>query len=995
MLKRSVVLVTALATAAATFGTGASAEEVVLAPDGGSKDVVESETGSYIVVMEEDPVVITVGQDNLDTAEADGIAADLEAEQNEVLADIGGDASDKVNTYTSALNGFSAAISYDEAQALAANPKVALVLPDELQQATHYDEGPHDYLELGVHGGAWDTGLTGEGVIVGVIDSGIWPEHPSFADDGTYPDLGITLDPSRPTCEFGNATHVTDPSIAPDDPFTCNNKLLGARQMIDTYRLFIGASPTEYDSARDDDGHGTHTASTAAGNADVRASMYGNDLGIVSGIAPRARVIAYKGLGELGGFTSDLAASIDQAVTDGVDVINYSIGGGGAVPTGADEIAFLNAAVAGVYVATSAGNSGPGDDTVGSPGNAPWLTTVGANTQTPFYRGTVRTKGGPNVKGASLTPELRRTDFVDAEDYGNELCLADTFAPGSLDGKVVLCRRGAIGRAAKGQNAAAAGAVGMVLYNFDDNDSLFTDTHAVPAVHINFTDGQKMKSYIDDRVAAGKTPQVAIRNTGKETRAKGTPSMTYFSSRGPNGPVPDIIKPDITAPGHQIVAGDSTGTNAFGDAFQAISGTSMSSPHVAGLFALIKQAHPDWSAAMAKSAIMTTANTKVRTEDRKTRANPFQMGAGEIDPGIVEEHNSAFEPGLVYDAGLFEYAAFTCGADYGIFTPGSCDFLDSIGVPSDASDLNYPSIGVAELAGSKTVVRTVTSVAHDGHVVDYRAKVDAPDGYSVTVSPNRFSIAPGESQDLEITITNVDAPVGEWRFGSLELKGYEYNVRSPIAVNGALFDAPPAVAGSGDTGTASFDVLFGYTGSYSAAPHGLIASDVKAGDIGQDPDQTYPSVDDAPGPGGGVDRHPITVTDAAMLRIALTIPGPDDIDLYLEDSSGTIVAASTNGATDELIELVLPPNDTYTLVVHGWSITVPPLPYEVDTWTVPLAAGTGPLVIDSAPTSAVLGTSGTVTTSWAGLTTGSYLGAVSHTGDAGLLGLTLVEVDVE
>ena len=341
----------------------------------------------------------------------------------------------------------------------------------------------------------------------------------------------------------------------------------------------------------------------------------------------------------------------------------------------------------------------------------------------------------------------------------------------------MLCRRGAIGRAAKGDNAAAAGAVGMVLYNFDDNDSLFTDTHAVPAVHINYTNGQKMKTYIDDQVATGKTPQVAIRNTGKETRAKGTPSMTWFSSRGPNGPVPDIIKPDITAPGHQILAGDSPGVNAFGDSFQAISGTSMSSPHVAGLFALLKQAHPDWSAAAAKSAIMTTANTKVRTEDRKTRANPFQMGSGEIDPGIVEEHNSAFNPGLVYDAGLFEYAAFTCGADLGVFSPGSCDFLEGLGVPSDASDLNYPSIGVAELAGSQTVVRTVTSVAHEGHVVDYKAKVTAPDGYSVTVSPSRFTIAPGETQTLEITITNVSAPVDEWRFGSLELRGYDYNVR--------------------------------------------------------------------------------------------------------------------------------------------------------------------------------------------------------------------------
>ncbi len=279
------MLATAFATAAATFGAGASAEEVVLAPDGGSKEVVESDTGSYIVVMEEDPVVVTVGQDGLDTPVADGIAADLEAEQNDVLADIGGDASDKVNTYTSALNGFSAAISYEEAQALAANPKVALVLPDELHQATNFNEGPNDYLELGVRGGAWQSGLTGENVIVGVIDNGIWPEHPSFADDGSYPPLpDFALDGSeRPNCEFGNTAHNPD-----DVAFSCNNKLLGGRQMLDTYRALIGATPEEYDSARDDDGHGTHTASTAAGNAGVQASMYGRDLGEVSGIAPRA-----------------------------------------------------------------------------------------------------------------------------------------------------------------------------------------------------------------------------------------------------------------------------------------------------------------------------------------------------------------------------------------------------------------------------------------------------------------------------------------------------------------------------------------------------------------------------------------------------------------------------------------------------------------------------------------------------------------------------------
>ena len=555
----------------------------------------------------------------------------------------------------------------------------------------------------------------------------------------------------------------------------------------------------------------------------------------------------------------------------------------------------------------------------------------------------------------------------------------------------MLCRRGAIGRAAKGQSVLDAGGVGMILYNFDDNDNLFTDTHVIPAVHINHTDGLKLKSYIDDQAAAGKDAEVAIKDTGDRTKAKGVPSMTYFSSRGPNGPVPDLIKPDITAPGHQIVAGDSPGANAFGDSFQAISGTSMSSPHVAGLFALIKQAHPDWTPAMAKSAIMTTADTRVKAEDRTTQATPFEMGAGEIDPGKVDRAGSAFNPGLVYDAGLFEYAAFTCGADLGVFTPGSCDFLDGLGIPSDASDLNMASIGVAELAGSQTVVRTVTSVSDK--TVKYKAKVKVPDGYDVVVSPSQFTIAPGDTQVIEITITNTGATPGEWRFGSMELRGKGYRVASPIAVNGALFDAPPEVAGSGDPGSTSFDVLFGYDGNYTAAAHGLVPSAVQPGSLGQDPDQTYPSGDDAPGPAGGVDTHTIVVKDSAFLRIALTIPGPDDIDLFLEDSGGTIIAASTNGGTDELIDLVLPADDTYTLVVHGWSVPNAPLDYAVDTWSVPLASGGGSLSVDSAPSSAVLGTTGAVDVSWTGLAPGvPHLGAVSHTGDSGLLGLTLVSV---
>jgi subtilisin family serine protease len=822
--------------------------------------------------------------------------------------------------------------------------------------------------------------------VVGIIDSGIWPEHPSFADDGTFSDPPVTLDNSRPSCEFGNTAHN-----ALDAPFECNNKLIGARQMLDTYRALIGAAPDEYDSARDDNGHGTHTASTSAGNADVAASMYGEPLPTVSGIAPRAHVIAYKGLGNLGGFTSDLASAIDQAVADGVNVINYSVGGGAAGP-GADEIAFLFAADAGVFVATSAGNSGPGTATLGNPGTMPWMTTVGANTQPRFYEGTAVLGSGDEYSGASITLEAGETTLVDAEDAGGDLCVPGTLDPSKVTGNIVLCRRGAIARAAKSLAVFQAGGVGTILYNNSDVDNLYTDTHWTPAVHIDNTPGLAIKQYIDD---AGASATAAIADTREIAEWPSAPSMTIFSSRGPNPIAADIIKPDITAPGLQILAGNTPTPQPIdyqGQLFQAIAGTSMSSPHIAGVFALIKQAHPDWSEAMAKSAIMTTAYQDVVDNDRTSPADPFDMGAGHVDPGNAVHKGSAFQPGLVYDAGLFEYAAFTCGMDFGVFSSGTCDFLENIGVPSDPSDLNYPSIGIAELPGFQTVTRTVMSVAQESGWRTYNVSVEAPDGYEVTVEPSTLRLKKGDTASYDVTITSVSAPVGEWRHGSLTWsdKSGHYDVYSPISVKGALFSAPTEVAGSGTDGTASFDVNFGYTGEYTAAPHGLSAR-VDTSDFStQDPDQTYPSGDDAP---HGVNRHDFVVTDSAFIRWSLVIPGPDDLDLFLEDSSGNIIASSTAGGTNELIELKLPADDTYTMVVHGWSVPSEPLPYTLESWDVPLASG-GSLSVTSAPTSAVQGETGTVDVAWTGLSSGTvYLGAVSHSDASGLIGLTFVGVD--
>ncbi len=992
-MKRLIALAIALATAMsmALPVIGATEDAPVLAPSEG--EVEAGEFNSYIVVMQAEPLVVTEGQDNLDSNRAQQRAEELIASHEEALEEAGVDSGEIVNTYVNSLNGFSATLNHAQAEKVATSSGVAMVIPDELQQV-NTDSSP-SFLGLDGRGDAWRSGVTGEGVVVGIIDTGIWPEHPSFADDGSY---GASPIGSVP-CEFGNTAHHAD-----DAPFTCNGKLLGARQMLATYRALIGAEDHEFDSARDDNGHGTHTASTAAGNANVRAEVFDKSYGKISGIAPRARIVAYKGLGELGGFTSDLAAAIDQAVADGVDVINYSIGGGASAP-GIDEIAFLFAADAGVFVATSAGNSGPDASTVGNPGTMPWLTTVGASTQRRFIEGTIKLGDRTVIEGASITPSLKGTyKLVDAEDAGDDLCQEGNLDPEVVQGAIVLCRRGVNARAAKSLAVQTAGGVGMILYENTDDNNLFTDNHWVPTVHIDNTPGLKIKAYIDK---AGNRARASITGTGKIDVWKPAPSMANFSSRGPNPVSPDIIKPDVTAPGFQILAGYSPfvdpGSTPPGELFAAIAGTSMSSPHVAGLFALLKQEHPDWSAAAAKSALMTTAYQKVRDHDRRSQADPFDFGAGHVDPGGPRERGSAFQPGLIYDAGLFEYAAYTCGEEFGVFTPGSCDFLEANGIPTDPSNLNLPSIGVADVAGSFTVTRTVTSVASDRGVKEYRAKVDAPKGYKVTVNPSTIRLRSGETATFEVEIVNRGAPVGAWRFGSLtwKEKGGQYEVYSPIAVKGAAMDAPTEVIGSGTEGEVTVDVAFGYSGDYDAVAHGLVPPlDGMSGSVDQDPDNSNwsPAED-----GVGTRSHEIVVTDTALLRIQL---GEDDIepsagvdiDLFLFNSAGVQVASSTAGGTEELIELVNPSNDTYTLYVHGWQTTFAPgageVAYGLNVWTVPNAGDTGPLVITAEPESATQGTVGQVTAAWTGLEPDrSYLGAISHHDGSGVLGYTWVRVD--
>jgi hypothetical protein len=374
------------------------------------------------------------------------------------------------------------------------------------------------------------------------------------------------------------------------------------------------------------------------------------------------------------------------------------------------------------------------------------------------------------------------------------------------------------------------------------------------------------------------------------------------------------------------------------------------------------------------------------------------MGAGHVDPsGSATAPGSTFNPGIVYDAGFNEYLGFLCDAAPEVFAnpTATCASLASAGVPTRSENLNYPSIGVSEVPGTKTVQRSVTNVT--GSALTINASVVEPTGFDVTVSPSTLVVPPGQTRTFELTFNNVDAPLGEWRFGSLTWSGNGYTARSPIAVAGAQFEAPASVTGTGVEGQTSFDVTFGYTGEYDAAAHGLAANAPIAGSVTQDEGQSFDPSD----VGDGATAHQITLSNSALLRITLTtedLTPPNtaiDLDLYLY-KDGEQVALSGAGSTAEEIQLTLPEDGTYTLYVHGWETTGLEVGYSVNTWDVPLEADAGSLSIISEPEGATAGATETITVGWSGLATGeNYLGAVSHNDAEGIIGLTVVEVSTE
>ncbi|WP_288985876.1 S8 family serine peptidase [uncultured Pseudoalteromonas sp.] len=868
----------------------------------------------------------------------------LKEQQERVAGSIG--SINILHSFKHTYNGFTAKLTPGQVSQLQSHPDVVGVWEDRLE-IINTANTPR-FLGLTGPNGQHTMNIKGENIVIGVVDTGIWPEHPSFADDGSY------SDPSsfgwQGTCDTTN-----------DPEFVCNNKLIGARYFKDSFESTypVQYELGEFDSPRDADGHGSHTAGTAGGNENVAASVGGINTGNVSGIAPRARIAAYKacwnsdyetpeGEKQAGCFYGDTMAAIDQAVFDGVDVINYSIGGSLTDLTIPSTAAMLSATQAGVFVAVSAGNSGPDAETVGTP--APWVTSVAAST----YDGLVPVGGDALqvTSGALNGSELfsvPATFAPLADNLAGELALAEPVEAcndnpltnaEALNGKIALIARGSRAFTEKVVNAQNAGATAVVIYTYVDTNPFAMGGEdpavAIPSVMISFDDGQALT----DSVNTVATTVVLSQETVSGEDVEVGNIMADFSSRGPNLNTYDIIKPDITAPGVKILAATTAAPlqGVHGNSFAYLQGTSMSSPHIAGMAALFKESNASWSPAQIKSALMTTARQNLTKEDGTTQADPYDFGSGHADPV------SALDPGLLFDANIGDYLAFLCGQDKNDFVEArgtTCAELDDMGHSRDASQLNIPSIAIAELLGDETVFRTVSNATNVAS--SYTASIEAPEGFNVTVATfdSNGAETPSTTLDVEangnasfgLTFAKTEtSEINVWKFGSITwTDGAGHSVRLPLAIKAiptVKIEVPKSISGEMKRGRYRFPVKMLYSGNTSFDFTGLVAPFGAAGNVEKDPAQSFEFL------GAGTTYHGFTIPEGTKvarfsLRDALVSAEGADLDLYVfrcVEWSCTQVDASLNEGSNEDVILTNPEaadngdaGDLYITFIHGYS----------------------------------------------------------------------------
>ncbi|MBO9524195.1 MAG: S8 family serine peptidase [Nocardioidaceae bacterium] len=950
----------AQATAPAAAATRASATKA--APASGHA----YSAGRYIVTFNDEPAASYDGyakgfpatrpgrghKFNGTSAASQKWRAHLTAKHDAALAKVG---AGKIYDFTVTNNAVTANLTAKQANQLAKSTGVLALTKDAL---AHPDttESPH-FLGLDAVNGIWSQlgggPRAGAGLVVGVIDTGIWPENPYFKG-GTGIPVPATW---HGTCVAGQNFPKT----------SCNDKLVGARYYVAGFgKKFI--SKAEYLSPRDGDSHGSHTSSTAAGNFHVPVTIDGKFIGFGSGMAPGAKVAMYKvcWTGKPptpdGCFNSDSVAAINDAIADGVDVINYSIGGSSESSVfDPVEQAFRAASNANVFVANSAGNSGPGASTLDHP--SPWLTTVAAATFRRAFQ-VVELGNGQRFVGASTTPGLPTftqlvtsvsVKLAGATDHDAALCFAGSLDPAKAAGKVVQCDRGVNARIDKSFEVQRAGGVGMVLTNTSPN-SLNGDYHPVPSVHVPNTARTPILSYIA-AAGASATAKIVPLTPAELEAAPQVPEITDFSSRGPSTTTGgDILKPDIAAPGNDVVAAAAPAID-HGRNFDFMSGTSMASPHIAGIGALIKARHPSWLPSEIKSAIMTSARDTVSSAN-----DPFAQGAGFVNP------NGAADPGLVYPTTANEYRQYLVGQG-AVFAPP----FDTL-TPISGPNLNQASIAVGAVPGSTTVTRRVRNV--EGHTTTYTATASVP-GFTVAVTPSQLTLASGEEGSFTVTFTRDGAAFDTWAIGSLTWTGGGHAVRSPIALRAVPIAAPAEVhADASAAGSQDFSVTPGFTGPLSTTVSGLVGVTPTADSVATGPfDTTNPVA------GVGTNVYHVTVPAGTRAARFSLDAGDDtaDLDLFVY-SGGNLVDLSASGSADEQVTLANPDAGTYDVYVNGFSTPGGSTSYGLANFVVD-AASAGNASVSPNPAAAVQGTPTTLTASWTGLDPAKrWFGVINYTG---------------
>ncbi|XP_009781099.2 subtilisin-like protease [Nicotiana sylvestris] len=673
-----------------------------------------------------------------------------------------------IYSYRNVLTGFAAKLSPDDLKEMEKKEGFISARPE--RQLDLHTTHSLNFLGLHQNMGFWNDSNYGKGVIIGVIDTGVFPDHPSFSDDGMPPPPAKW----KGKCEF--------------DVPKCNNKLIGARY----FQSSGDGTPL------DEDGHGTHTASTAAGNFVPGANIFGNANGTAAGVAPLAHVAIYKVCSPITCSESDTLAAMDMAIEDGVDVLSLSLG---RLTSNfySDNIAVgaFSAMERGIFVSCSAGNSGPYRFTISN--EAPWILTVGASTIDRKIKATAVLGNNEEYDGESafqpsdFPPTLLPLAYPgnDASDSYAKFCTPDSLNNMNVMGKIVLCEVGNTTRVNKGKAVKAAGGVAMILMNTElQANTTSAEAHVLPVTHVSYADGLKIKEYINSTLI----PTATIVFKGTIIGDDRAPVVAGFSSRGPNFASPGILKPDIIGPGVNILAAwhisleNNINTNSY---FNMISGTSMSCPHLSGVAALLKSVHPDWSPAAIKSAIMTTADIlnlglDFIEDQTYNPASVLATGSGHVNP------SKANDPGLIYDIEPADYVPYLCGLNYTDAQVGiilnrkvSCSEITSI----LEGQLNYPSFSIKVTVSStaQTYSRTVTNVGQANSI--YSVEIDSPPGVDVKVEPTTLAFSEVNQKLIyQVTFTpSGTIPSTSYNQGSLKWISDKHIVRSPIAVRFLFF----------------------------------------------------------------------------------------------------------------------------------------------------------------------------------------------------------------